>query len=166
MDTHEGFLRDIIEHPDDDAPRLIYADWLDDQGEPERAEFIRVQCRLARLPAADPEAAELERRAEGLAGGGPAWLGPLHGVVEEYEYRRGFIEQVSMPALRFLQHQGALFRLAPVRDLCLTRAGTRLEEVAGSPHLARLSALRVRYSRPNPAGVQALTHSPRLAGLQ
>ena len=41
------FLRDICEHPEDDTPRLIFADWLEDHGEPERAEFIRVQCELA-----------------------------------------------------------------------------------------------------------------------
>jgi uncharacterized protein (TIGR02996 family) len=48
MTHHEGFLRDIIEHPADDAPRLIYADWLEEHGDPDRAEFVRVQCELAR----------------------------------------------------------------------------------------------------------------------
>src|SRR4051794_12165161 len=48
--TREAFLRDIIEHPDDDAPRLRFADWLQDHGDPARAEFIRVQCELARVP--------------------------------------------------------------------------------------------------------------------
>ena len=44
MSVHEqAFLRAVIENPDDDAPRLIYADWLDEQGQSERAEFIRVQ---------------------------------------------------------------------------------------------------------------------------
>jgi uncharacterized protein (TIGR02996 family) len=38
-----AFLRDVIEHPDDDAPRLIFADWLDDNSDSDRAEFIRVQ---------------------------------------------------------------------------------------------------------------------------
>lgn len=50
MTPAEAFLADIIEHPDDDAPRLIYADWLEDHGDASRAEFIRVQCELARLP--------------------------------------------------------------------------------------------------------------------
>jgi uncharacterized protein (TIGR02996 family) len=44
----DSFLRDILDHPFDDAPRLIYADWLEDHGEEARAEFIRVQCELAR----------------------------------------------------------------------------------------------------------------------
>lgn len=42
-------LRDICANPADNAPRLIYADWLDEHDQPERAEFIRVQCELARL---------------------------------------------------------------------------------------------------------------------
>jgi uncharacterized protein (TIGR02996 family) len=48
--THDdAFLHDIIENPDDDRPRLVYADWLDDHGQAERAAFIRVQCELARM---------------------------------------------------------------------------------------------------------------------
>jgi uncharacterized protein (TIGR02996 family) len=35
----------ILENPDDDAPRLVYADWLEEQGDP-LAEFIRLQCEL------------------------------------------------------------------------------------------------------------------------
>jgi uncharacterized protein (TIGR02996 family) len=27
--NHDAFLSDILENPDDDAPRLICADWLD-----------------------------------------------------------------------------------------------------------------------------------------
>ena len=46
MRQDEAFLADIVEHPDDDAPRLVYADWLEDHGDPERAEFIRTQCEL------------------------------------------------------------------------------------------------------------------------
>jgi uncharacterized protein (TIGR02996 family) len=37
----EDFLQAIIDAPEDDAPRLVYADWLEDNGQPERAEFIR-----------------------------------------------------------------------------------------------------------------------------
>jgi uncharacterized protein (TIGR02996 family) len=46
--THdEAFLQAMVEDPDDDTPRLVYADWLDENGQPERAEFIRIQCELA-----------------------------------------------------------------------------------------------------------------------
>jgi uncharacterized protein (TIGR02996 family) len=39
----KAFVRDIAENPGDDTPRLIYADWLEENGEPERAEFIRTK---------------------------------------------------------------------------------------------------------------------------
>jgi uncharacterized protein (TIGR02996 family) len=45
----DAFQASILESPDDDALRLIYADWLDEHGQPKRAEFIRVQCQLAQL---------------------------------------------------------------------------------------------------------------------
>ena len=46
----EAFMQAILDAPDDDTPRLIFADWLDEHGEAERAEFIRVQCELAKHP--------------------------------------------------------------------------------------------------------------------
>ena len=49
MTTDAGFMEAIIADPADDTPRLIYADWLDEHGQEERAEFIRVQCEIARL---------------------------------------------------------------------------------------------------------------------
>lgn len=46
---HEAFLADIRSAPDDDTPRLIYADWLEENGsddaERARGQFIRLQCR-------------------------------------------------------------------------------------------------------------------------
>lgn len=44
----DALMRSIRAAPDDDAPRLIYADWLDEHDQPERAEFVRVQCELSR----------------------------------------------------------------------------------------------------------------------
>ena len=38
-----AFLDGIIAHPDDIDRRWVYADWLDDHGDPDRAEFIRIQ---------------------------------------------------------------------------------------------------------------------------
>lgn len=43
------FLAAIRAEPEDDAPRLIFADWLDENGEPERAEFVRLQIELANI---------------------------------------------------------------------------------------------------------------------
>jgi uncharacterized protein (TIGR02996 family) len=43
------FLRAIVAAPGDDLPRLVYADWLDERGDP-RAEFVRVQVAVERTP--------------------------------------------------------------------------------------------------------------------
>jgi uncharacterized protein (TIGR02996 family) len=47
-----GLFRAIVEDPADDVPRLLLADVLEEAGEGERAEFIRVQCELAKHEAA------------------------------------------------------------------------------------------------------------------
>ncbi len=49
MDDGTALLAAIRLHPDEDVPRLAYADWLDENGQPERAEFVRLQCEIARI---------------------------------------------------------------------------------------------------------------------
>jgi uncharacterized protein (TIGR02996 family) len=43
----EALLRAVLAHPADDAPRLVYADWLDERGDP-RGEYLRVDLELGR----------------------------------------------------------------------------------------------------------------------
>jgi uncharacterized protein (TIGR02996 family) len=45
-----ALLRTICEQPDCDVPRLVYADWLDEHGQHDRAEFIRLQIELTGRP--------------------------------------------------------------------------------------------------------------------
>jgi uncharacterized protein (TIGR02996 family) len=45
----DAFLGPLTENPDDDATLLVYADWLEDHGEPGRAAFLRGQERSRRL---------------------------------------------------------------------------------------------------------------------
>lgn len=49
MSDETSFLAAISAEPECDAHRLVYADWLDEQGRPDRAAFIRVQVALAHL---------------------------------------------------------------------------------------------------------------------
>lgn len=50
MDTQAGLLAAIADRPADETPRVVYADWLDDHDDPDRAAFIRLQCALAEAP--------------------------------------------------------------------------------------------------------------------
>jgi uncharacterized protein (TIGR02996 family) len=47
--TLAGLLRGVLEAPEDDVPRLVAADWLEENGEAEYGDFIRVQCELAQF---------------------------------------------------------------------------------------------------------------------
>lgn len=48
MTDCDAMLAAILSDPADDLPRLMYADWLDENGESERSEFVRVQVELSR----------------------------------------------------------------------------------------------------------------------
>ena len=65
--TNAALEAAIVAHADEDTPRLAYADWLDEHGDPDRAAFIRVQCRLAQMSPGDPEWVELTERQLELA---------------------------------------------------------------------------------------------------
>jgi uncharacterized protein (TIGR02996 family) len=90
IDTRQAFLAAIIDAPEDDAPRLIYADWLDEHGECERAEFIRLQCALAR-PLPRGLRRELRKRVEELLSSHAwNWI-PRCALWETRHWNRGFL---------------------------------------------------------------------------
>src|SRR5215470_11482605 len=95
MSPDEAFRRDILANPDDDAVRLIYADWLDEHGDRDRADFIRVQCRLAQLEDIDAEKIDLEdRAAELLAIHEGHWRNEIPPAVRgKVAFARGFVEK-------------------------------------------------------------------------
>jgi uncharacterized protein (TIGR02996 family) len=164
MGHDEAFLRDIIEHADDDAPRLIYADWLQDHGQPERAEFIRLQCRLAAAGALDdPDRwALLAREQQLLREHGKGWARALRRLVKRWRFRRGFVEWVALPARTFLSHGDELFRLSPVRDVRLL--GEPVEVPRRNPNRGRGPSLTLSLERLLPDVLES-PHLARLRGL-
>ena len=61
MSTEAALLRAIRDMPDEDTPRLVYADYLDEDGYSPRAEFIRVQIERSQLPERDPRRSKTAR---------------------------------------------------------------------------------------------------------
>src|SRR5947208_1880557 len=119
--THDEktFFQAISENPGD-APRLVYADWLEEHGQPERAELIRVQCRLPGLPEDHPQRAELEAREQGLLEARQdEWLGPLGRWAIRWTFRRGFLAEVTVPARVYLNHRDSLALLAPLAQVAV-----------------------------------------------
>src|SRR5436305_425359 len=121
--TRDALLLAVCDAPDDDAPRLVFADWLEENGdEAERAwgEYVRLKCEQEKLPGGDPRQAELGARSAGLWNryGQRNWREYLpRGVRDVYGFERGFPERLACTALRFLQLGKRLFEVAPVRPL-------------------------------------------------
>jgi uncharacterized protein (TIGR02996 family) len=164
MIQDDGFLQAVLEDPDDDGVRLVYADWLEERGEP-RAEFIRADCALARLRAGDPRRPALEgRRRQLLAEHGDAWLGRLRDLAYGWAFRRGFVEEVTVDARHFPRHADTFFA-APLRLVRLLHAGSVIQEVAECRHLRRLRALHLTDNNLGNRGLSTLLASPYLGGL-
>ncbi len=156
MSADQGLLQAILDDPDDDTSRLVYADWLDEHGtsaaDRARAEFIRLQCAIERLEKWSPERLDMEERAEPLLAqyaedwqaDVPEWARysadvPLDGSC----FRRGFLDRVSGTPEDFIESAGELFAVAPVREarVSLVRDGGRA--LAACPDLARLRHLEL-----------------------
>jgi uncharacterized protein (TIGR02996 family) len=173
--TGEDFLAAIRAAPEDDAPRLVYADWLEDNGDPERAEFIRAQVRMAGMSWREPGHSELEKRASRLEwdnrkrwlkGFPPELLG---GRRQQPTYRRGFVDEVELSPEELLKHGPALLDRFPIRVVhLLGKLGKpEAQSLAASPVLARVAGLRLGHGddRCNKDGLAALLASPHLTAL-
>jgi uncharacterized protein (TIGR02996 family) len=123
VSLEEAFLRDIVEHPDDDAPRLGYADWLMEHGDEARqarGEFIAVQCALARDEGRGDDRERWKRRQRGLLRKHRKdWLAGPNTLLGAWEFRRGFLDRATLwhshlPVTKLQELAGDLFRREPV----------------------------------------------------
>lgn len=143
--TLSNFLQAIIEDPDDDDLRLVYADWLDERGQPKRAEFIRVQIELAKLPKGDERRKNLEaRERELILRHEKQWVQPIRAWAREWQFSRGLICGVAVKGSTLLKQAGNIFEFSPIRHLSILDAGKHGRDIAGCPYLARLTSLRLR----------------------
>lgn len=135
----EAFLADIIANKAEDAPRLIFADWLEENGETERAEFIRLQMEIfSRWKTTernehlfDPDWNRLRRREmvlfEEFGGewfGATIWPdGTLRDVAwggVHYHSSRGFLFGVTCTASDFLLNADDILKAQPIEEVNFT----------------------------------------------
>jgi uncharacterized protein (TIGR02996 family) len=195
MTDAEALLRAILDDPDDDGIRLVYADLLEENGDPDRAEFIRVQCHLASLGDDDPRRRRLySREAALLEKHRDEWLAPLRRVLAgrpsllarimrflarpdpappwegEYQvtFRRGFVERLALPAAEFREVPPALFAAAPlVRDLAVwCDAPGDLRRLFRSPWLTRIRTLTLAGDGLGLRETELLAGCPHLGHLR
>lgn len=170
MNDEATLLAAILAHPDEDTPRLMYADWLDEFGQPERAEFIRIQCDPTADEAAEARAEELEERF------GPKWLAGLPDTPNgHWGFRRGFPEYLDVRAGHFLDHYHSFARIPWLRFLSLYQLdNSLLRDFLNRPwpgqwvelDLEEESDLGERSGYTGTPGIVALANSPRLSQLR
>lgn len=110
LSERQGLIQDILDNPDDDTPRLIYADWLDDN-ELEGSKIIHA----------------------GLENPNYVWSYvnghtincPINGVItipcnHTWTFRRGFLEKVVCPINDWIYNGPGLVKVHPITKLELT----------------------------------------------
>ncbi|HLL00239.1 MAG TPA: TIGR02996 domain-containing protein [Myxococcaceae bacterium] len=153
----------VLAAPDDDAPRLAYADALTD--DKTRARFIHQQCELARLPDRHPRVRYLGPRVwSALKFSFDEWSWELLRYARVRSFERGFPEELELSGRDFAQHADAIARLAPVRKLYL-RDG--LDALAACPGLSRIQHLQVEATHlPGLGKLARSEHAGQLKSLQ
>jgi uncharacterized protein (TIGR02996 family) len=161
-----AFLSRIREQPEDDGPRLIFADWLDEHGD-WRGEFIRVQCALARMPNDDERRGGLEQREQALLEGRqPHWPANLNGLVSDWTFRRGLVEAVSVDSSAFLERGGEIFEHGPIRRVRFLEAARCFPQLVDSPLLGRIPQIDLIGNSLGNGGVNLLARARHLGRLE
>lgn len=165
----QRLLADVLQNPDHDDPRLVYADKLSEAGDP-RGEFIVVQCRLASGNLAIAERAALEARERDLLDRGrERWLRPFGGV-SGIRFVRGFLHTVRISEIDFAKYGAALLAAEPIECLEMHfRDGFKVPRFAKTAGLARLRELRLigglPYGNLSSNVFAGIAGSPHLVGL-
>ncbi len=107
MSEARNLFQAIQDNHDDDTPRLIYADWLEENGDPDWAERIRIECELATLRFENvvPKMPALRKRREQLIRKQrKTWKVPKYSKSSLF-WERGFLTLEGSPEL-FAQPAG------------------------------------------------------------
>lgn len=140
--TEEAFLQAILAEPDDDAVRLVYADWLEENGNANdraRAALIRAQCEVEHAPR--ERRIRLNREAKAILNANPDWTEAIikTGLGRKPLFRRGFLHHLTLGATEFIKIARKIFEAFPtVRAIRFADASNEVEKLAKCRYLARL----------------------------
>ena len=181
-----ALLKAVCADRDNDLPRLVYADWLDEHGRPERAEFIRLQC----VQATEQEPAGLSRRQlqSWYANRPMRWatvqrLADAHSLTWERElpkwagefsidnnwyggFVRGFREEFAVAASAFVRYGPQLLDRTPVRQLRLAHARACWDDIVRCSWLREVLHLDLGGESLSESNIAALTGTVWLCGVR
>ncbi len=154
MSDEAALLAAIRDNPDEDTPRLVYADWLDEHAttDPQRAraEFIRLNCEITQLggeflaPAYTEDWWRIATRQYELVEQYhqhwltgfpfPDWLRPNH-------FERGFPQELDLVGDTCLALPPPHWGREPLLNVCLSGTTAELCKVIESDWLAGIDSL-------------------------
>lgn len=165
----DGLMRAIVERPDDDAPRLVYADALLERGDA-RGDLIRLQVAADAKPT-PPNVVQLNTKLNQLLR--TSWktfAGEAAPYANEHSFRRGFAEKLTMTVSAFEKHGERLFTQTPARALAFAKPLTdaELARLADAPALEHVHELCFDYPTTGavPRTIAPFARSRRLFNLQ
>lgn len=169
MNELAGLERAVIDEPLDVAPRLVLADWLEEHGndkDRDRAEFIRLQIANDAIPLSERDGDVLRREQQLLKKYSSVWSKATGKITKRIEFRRGFIEHVSIAAAKFLDVADKLFETAPLTEIRLLQVKNDFQKVFSSDALARVLGLNLHDSALGVSRIAPLASSPHLGKLR
>jgi uncharacterized protein (TIGR02996 family) len=172
MSDETAFLAAITAEPDDATARLVYADWLEERGDIDRAEFIRIQFEAERHDEWTPARMDIDERAEALLERNrdrwlhdvPHWAQGPNWPPGVSSFRRGFLTRVSVTAENFLASSADLLSAAPVREVQIRLMQDGGGALAKHPDLGRLQKVEIAFGE-TPIDLAAFLASPYLSHL-
>ncbi len=180
--TELELLQAVVNEPDDVVPRLVLADWYEEQGDV-RGEFVRLQLQLAEPNLSESERGRLRTRAGHLLRANVRqWNAPLHRLlarsglpnavgsrrkpIRGWRYERGFVEELTVDVATFVEHADLLNQIGPLCKLILTGFDYRnvepVRRLASQPCLARIESIVVEEWQFRRSHLVALASSPHL----
>jgi uncharacterized protein (TIGR02996 family) len=148
LSDQEALLATIFDQPEEDAPRLVYADWLQEHDETEHAEFIRVQCEHVRTDFGSPERDACEAR---MALAWEAMRAKFAGEFPEIgehdlsQYRRGFFDDYfDISCAQYVARAGCWWPRMPIRKIRTRLDSLNVRGFAECPELHRLEELALK----------------------
>ena len=167
-ETLHQFYQVMREDPDTDEPRLVIADWYEEQGQLERATLIRLQLERANLPSWDVRAVHLELKERALLHASEAeWRAELPQAegVRWGRFERGFVRKLAFDNLVVLNaHLEACRAACPIFGMVIR--WPRLEDRPALAAIDELRELTVVGTQMQPEDVQWLADSPLLSTVR
>jgi uncharacterized protein (TIGR02996 family) len=182
MTDRDALFAAICAQPDEDMPRLAFADFLQEEGGKEnafRAEYIRGAIRVAREELWSPAWKAANKKWEKYATKVRSrasdrtlpWVAHLRGRVVVFEFDRGFVGHVTVYSKRFVAEGERFFAQDPIRSVKFASLDSKsgsvpLKQLLACPHLARVAKLGLETTSLGDKDLALMGGAKNLAGLR